>query len=420
MPKNLKYICIWLLVFTATAAIGPVDSTAFEYELGGGVYQGMFAGKNFWDPYTRSFDRDPAYAVSSAYADLSVTSGARLSGFVTGAVDWTHEFEPQSDDDIDPELVHAVVHYSGDRVSADIGKQPFLFGRGLVFDGNEPGLFVSWAIRESRFMEFKAARVRGSSPLVSITAGYRPGFLETVEIVGLYMKDGDNGFADLLNRQIGLDLFSGDGDLFWIGMAADVFAGNVYLSGIGLYQSGRMHVIYPEGTSDYNISAFLIDIEASCNLTDIFSASAFLFSASGDRHPGNVGFHAFVSPFAFNTRADVFFNGGIDGHDTFEGFSLAGIRPAGVVAPGVSLTFQPDPKWLAELSTAVFFPQAHSDDPGSWYGWETDLSITRTWRENNTAYLLLGLFNSGDMLGVSGGERPDTILSVMAGVSLWF
>ncbi len=420
MIDALKYICIWLLLFSLTALIGPTDSSAFEYDLGGGLYQGFFAGQSFWDPYARRFDRDDAYAVTSAYADMSVDSGTRFSGFITGAVDWVHDFKPESQDDVTPELIHAFAHYAGDRISADIGKQPFLFGRGLVFDADEPGLYASWTISESYYMDFRAARAFDASPLVSLTAGYRPGFLETVEIFGMYMKDEDNGFADLLNRQIGLDLFSGDGDLFWIGMAADIFVGNVYLSGIGIHQYGRMHVVYPEGTADYNISAYLLDVEASYNLTPALSASAFLFAASGDRHPGSRRFHAFVSPFPYNTRADIFFSGGIDGHDIFEGFSLAGIRPAGVVAPGMTLTITSDPKWLAKLSTAAFFPQAHSGDEGSWYGWETDLSITRTWEQNVSAYLLLGLFGSGDMLKFSEGNRPDTIFNVTAGMNLWF
>ena len=411
---------IRIIFLIGWAATIPAVADALEYNLGAGVFESVRANQNYWDPDTLRFDRDEVYTVSSGYADLSISPGGNITAFLSGTADWIHDFEPESEDDLDVRLLGAYLGYTGENLSADLGRKRFVFGPGLILDDDETGATFLWSPGKSHYVEIKAARAIESSPLASLTAGYRPGFLEKIELFGAWMQDRDDGFADLLNRQAALDIFSGDGDLGWLGVSADLFISDLYVSGIGMWQTGRLTVTHPQGENDRDLSAWLFDAACSYNLTSAFSTAIFLFAASGDRHPAGGDIHAFVSPMPYNPRADIFFSGGLDGSDITEGFSLAGVRWPGVIAPGVELSWQPRPEWLAILTGVILFPE---DGPGgdrTPYGWETDLTIARTWGDFNEVFVGLGLFMPGELLESPAGERPDPILGGTAGISLFF
>ena len=415
MKIGFKPIYILLLLLGGWAA-AEQSATAFEYHLGGGLFDTFHVNRNFLDPDTLRFNRDESYMVTSGLADLSVSGNGRISGYLSGSADWIHDFEPDDSDDVDVRLVNAYLRYAGEKISADLGKERFVFGRGLILDDDKTGLSFAWSPLKSKYLELKAARADESSPLVSVTAGDRPGFLEKIELFGAYMHDGDNGFADLVNRRDPLnDPFSGDGDIGWAGVAADLFISSLYVSGIAMWETGRMTLDRGPLETSIDLSAWLFDAQASYNLSPALSSGIFLFAASGDSSAQNGKFRGFISPLPYNPRADIFFSGGLDGSDISEGFSLAGALPPGVIAPGVELTFQPNSNWMAKLSSAAFLPEAETARAGNWYGWETDLSVTRTWGETAEIFIILGAFEPGDLL-----ESVDTIMSGRIGLSLFF
>jgi hypothetical protein len=412
MKCRVKGLVLALSVFWLVSIVAlPAFAESFEYDYGFTNFSGLAARDNFWDPDTRDFNRDERYGYTSLYGDLAVRPAGRLSGYVSGGLEWLHEFEPDTTDDLDLEWISGYLKVAEDVFSATAGKQPFQFGRGLIYDDDDLGLSVRLPVRKAWAVDVNAAAAFDRSPLVAAGLAYKPGFLEEIRVFAAYLQDEEDGFADLLNRNLRTPLFSGDGRLYWAGMEADRFIGPIYFSGIAMAEFGSFSVRSPVNHQDFDVSAYLLDAELSYSLTPELSAGGFCFLASGDKHPASQDLHAFISPYPYNDRTDIFFSGGFDGQDITDGFTLAGIRWPGVIAPGFSLFWQINGNWLAEATAAAFFPEDRPSENRSWYGWEAEGMISYTWPQGHEMELSLGFFEHGDMFEARTGKRPEAILA---------
>jgi hypothetical protein len=259
-----------------------------------------------------------------------------------------------------------------------------------------------------------------TSPMALLALGYRPGFLETLEVFGAGFHDADDGMADLLMPfSDGADVRT-SGNLFWIGAMADVFIKKAFVSGMWIQQFGTVDMDRLSVSEEMEVSAFLMDVEISYRLLEEVSASAFLFIASGDSRPVDDQLTAFVSPMPFNDRTAIFFNGGFARYDVEEKVSLGGVIWEGIIAPGIGIDYQLYPEIVTKLTVALLFPQNNSISRDDWYGWETDVRATYEFYPNQKVFAEAGVLAHGNYWKERVGYRPDPSARLAAGLDLTF
>ena len=421
-PKGFQQVKI---LFLACAFIfSPDAGFALEYRTGWAFFDAFFKENNYLysqpDAESGTLITDDTYAILGVYPYIGLDFNEHFSAYFQAGFDWTHSWEAEDSEDWDADVIGAAMSYASSAFSTDVGVQPFRPGKGLISYGDEPGISFQFNGWDRAYIKGDVFEVLETSPMAMLTLGYRPGFLETVEVFGAGFHDADDGMADLFTP------FSDDvditttGNLFWAGAAADVFIGKAYVSGMWIQQFGAVDMDRPAVSDELEVSAFLMDMEISYPLLQAVSASVFLFAASGDSQPLDDHLTAFVSPMPFNDRTAIFFNGGFARYDVEERVTLGGVTWNGVVAPGVGLDYQPYPEIVTNLTVALLFPENDSFSREDWYGWETDARVAYEFYPNQKVFFEAGILSHGNYWKERVGYRPDPSTRLVAGLDLFF
>ncbi|NOY68943.1 MAG: hypothetical protein GXP53_05545 [Deltaproteobacteria bacterium] len=418
MPRAIFFFAA-VLMATITSIPDGGTSYALDYRINGAFFDGIYSHARYWDPDTNGFDRNETYHVADLYTGITAPVSPRMNLYLAGDLVWYHSWRPDSEDDIKADLSNASLNLNDENIKINLGYQLFSFGKSLVFYDSAPGAHLSWNGPARFYADLSAARVMGRSSIASITLGARPGFLEDTAIFFIRMHDANDGFARMVDPGYLLLPLENTGNLYWYGMKWDIFVGDLFVSGIVMGQSGSLDLKYDTLSSTVQVEAFAGDLKCTYPVSDTVSTGVFLFCASGDSRPLSGKVRAFVSPRPYNNSSIIFFNGGLDAQDITDRFSFAGIRWPGVIAPGITYTWQPKTNLAAELSALVLYPE---DAPAgrSWYGWETDLRMTWDINEKFSLFANMAMFRHGDMFETIDGTRPDPIYAGNTGINLFF
>ncbi len=396
---------------------------AFDYQFGAEVFEGVFKEDNFTDESEAFFDYDATYNIFAVYPNAYINFNDNFNAYALAELEWFYAWDdPSADDksDLDATLADLFLNYTGTDLTVDVGLVPFALGKGVVFYSDEPGVAIRYDGWRRTYIKGEMFRVFDHSPMATLTLGYVPGFLESVEFVGAWYQDADDKIAKLYQSVYEETEPASEGDLFWAGLQADFFVSDFYISGLMLQQFGSVEIDDGKTLTDYDVSAYLVDLELNYNLSNQFSSGIFFFAASGDTHPASGNLHAFMSPMPFNPRTAIFFNGGFERYDVEEAVVLGGVTWDGVMAPGVKFEYQPDFKFAAELAVAMLFPQGHLFDSDDWYGWEADMRVSYAFYQNHQVFVEAGILNHGNFFKKTVGFRPDSATRLVAGLSLVF
>ena len=418
---------IMLLFFLGTAVFIiwlPADSGhALEYTLGAEVFEGLFVEDNYLDASTATFDYDETYNILGVYPEVYLNFNSSFKVFALVELEWFHTWDAEiaeDENDIDATMANMFINYSKAGFTLDAGLQPFAVGRGVVFYSDEPGVSIRYDGWRRVYIKGEGLRVFDHSSMATLAVGYKPGFLESVEIVGAWYHDADDGIAELYQPFYEDTTLESSGDLFWTGLQAEFFVYDLYISALMMQQFGSVELDDGTDLSDFDISAYLVDLEAGYNISGQLSVGVFFFSASGDSSPMAGNLHAFMSPMPFNPRTSIFFNGGFARYDIEEAVLLGGVTWDGVSAPGIRFEYQPNYKVDVKLVGAMLFPQSELFDSARWYGWEADMRVSYEFYKPHQLFVEAGLLTHGNYFEKLYGIQPDHSARVVTGFSLVF
>ena len=321
----------------------------------------------------------------------------------------------------------AYLNVASKKFSLQLGLLPFYIGRGLIISDHEPGITLEYRTKKNLYFSLSNALTKESSPLTSLSVGYIPGFLEKIELFGAWLHDINDAFAKTARQSTNyyspyyFDEIKNKGDLYWYGLLADLFVGDILLSLTAIGQYGIFHVdhtlyiykynIIPdtitisqmiEGQTDFILPAYLIDIEAQYNISDWLTLGAFFFlspgNASVQQGKRQQNLTIFLAPSPYSPRSTIFFNGGYSGGNDPDALYNVGVRWFGVISPGLEFYLQPTRDLSAEINFSLFFPQDNPFDKYRWYGWETDLNINYSWRDKHHLFFQAAFFQHGDFI----------------------
>jgi len=399
---------------------------AFEYQFDVEIFEGLFKEDNYLDEAAGTFDYDETYNILGLYPECTIDFGGNISGYALGELEWFYswdaadQYDQSDENDQEAKLSDVFLSYSLSGFSVDVGLQPFLVGKGIVFYGDEPGIAFRYDAWKDTYIKGDIFQIFDNSTMAKMTFGYVPGFWESVEIIGAWYHDADDRIAELYEPFYENADLESSGHLFWVGGQADFFVDNMFVSCLMLHQFGSVEIDDGSGGPDLDVSAYLIDLELNYNISSQFSAGAFVFTASGDRNPMKGSLNAFISPMPFNQRTVIFFNGGFERYDIEEAVLLGGVTWDGVIAPGVKFEYQPNLKIVTELVVALLFPQGDLFNTDVWYGWEADARLSYEFYQNHKLFVEAGIFEHGDFFKNKYGFQPDPATRVVAGISLIF
>ncbi len=392
----------------------------FDYRFGVEVFEGLFKEDNYLDEASGTFDYDEIYNILGIYPEGYVYFGGNIGGYAYGELEWFHSWDAEDKDDLEAKLADVFLSYSASGLSVDVGLQPFAVGEGVVFYSDEPGIAFGYDGWKHTYIKGDVFRIFDNSTMAKMTLGYRSGFLESVEVIGAWYHDADDRIAELYESFYEDADLESAGNLFWVGGQADFFIYDIFVSCLMLHQLGSVEIDDGAGGLDFDVSAYLMDLELNYNISSQFSAGTFIFTASGDHSPQTGSLNAFMSPMPFNRRTAIFFNGGFERYDIEEAVQLGGVTWDGVIAPGVKFECQPNMKIIAELVAALLFPQGDLFDTDAWYGWEADARLSYEFYQSQKLFVEAGVFDHGNFFKQKYGIRPDVATRIVAGMSLIF
>jgi hypothetical protein len=287
---------------------------------------------------------------------------------------------------------------------------------------------------DTTYLEIKAAQVEDTSPMVGAAVGYRPGRFERLELFGIWFSDHDDIFAGSLPLRIqALTNPTSEGNLYWIGASAELFAGPALFSMVAAYQTGRFTIedtlrnaSPPPTMLSYkytqDVDAYFIDMSLEGNVVEWASLGAFCFVASGDAKRVNGPLKAAIGINADNPRMTIFFDPDFLDRDNEDRFSFSGVTSGGVIAPGIGLTLQPLDDLTVDVSAATFFAQEALPSGEQWYGYEIDLGATVRLFEQHALFVDVARFEHGDYFEAWLGRSaaPDPAMRVVIGARLVF
>lgn len=400
-------------------------------------------------PKDLHFVRDRSYNLLSLRPSLIVTAANGVSGYLAADVFWektVDEFRgnlvkwdltggtpvdppdtADEDDGVDADITTAYLSFKGRHVSVDLGIQPVAFGNGLIMADDTLAASIDMSMDDT-YLIAKAARVMNHSPMVGLTLGYRPGHYERLEIFGIWYQDRDDTFAysTPFSWQVFNDL-SSEGDLYYMGAAAELFVGDSLLTLVGAYQTGRYSIAYesifgPSGKVRVDVQAYFADIGLLRNLTQWCTAELFCFFASGDAQPTGDKLEAFVSVTPYNPRAAIFFDPDFLDISDDRRLTYSGGFFNGVIAPGISLTFGTEKGFSAEAALICMYAHEHLDDGSQFYGWEVDASVSYTLANKYKLFVEAAHFEHGDYFQslFNLDEKSDAAMRLSIGVQAIF
>jgi hypothetical protein len=420
------FICIVAMVISLAAGRVSADEGPYAYQLGATLSNHFFGEQNYLDRDTGNFDRDNAYNLLRLSPELSVSAWNHWSAYALADADWTHYWLPFDDNELELRLVNAYGGYARGAVTVEAGLMPLLFGNGLILASDEPAVSVEYEVSRSVSFHVSGGQVMSASPMMSVGLTYRLGFMEKIDIYGVWFNDQDDSFAAMLDRLMPVDDLSSSGNLFWLGMSSEVFAGPLYLSCTALAEYGDMTLGWGDRRAQFDIRAYLVDLEAGYNFSESVSADVFCFLASGDSRPLRGDLYTFVSPLPYNSRTGIFFNPDfLDYYKLKDRYQVnmlspGGMTMAGVVAPGIKVEYQPFPMVIIDAVAATFFPQDKPADGRDWYGWEGDLRLTLNISDTKQILLEFDSFQHGNYATSALGGKPDPAYRLLGGFYVHF
>ncbi len=401
------------------------DKTAhsLEYRFGADVFAGLFQEKNLFSETSRAFDQDDRYSILGAYPALRLDFTDNVRGAIIGELECIHSWEAASDDRLTEDettagIAHAYLGYTSSSWTVDAGKLPFRIAGGRILSSEEPGASFAWSGRGKTFGRGDVFMAFDQCPMAALTWGFRPGFYETIEVTGVWFRDGENRMAELFRPWFFDANIKSSGNLYWIGGNAEFFLGDIYLTAMAFYQFGAVALDFPRAKARMDVGAYMGDVEAFYNISDTLSVSGYLFLASGDRRPLSGDVEAFLSPMPFHERSPVFFSGGFERYDQSESFRLAGVTWAGAASPGLTFSFYDSSGFSATAGAAVMFPDGELMDFDDWIGWETDVALSYEYDARRRVLVGGGMFFHGDYVRSISGVRPDPAHRLSASVVL--
>lgn len=367
--------------------------------------------------------------VFSPYAEFSY--GDTLSAFFLSNFSGIHYFDDH-DDDVDGELANAFACLKNKSSLICAGLQPFNFGRGLIYDENEPGLSVDLGTHDRLKVNIMAAALDQSSSLWSINFVYIPSLFEKFEVFSAYYNAGDQAFSRNFYAfeersymgtpyLVGLPLNSGD--LMYAGGGFDVFMFGAYVRMTAIAQKG--HITFSTDKARINrkmeVTSFIADLDVSRNIGELWSFSILTRIMSGG--PSDLEsnkLHSYISPLPLTLRSLVFDNDQFAPEDYRDGIVSRSMTLSGLVAPGLSLTCTPTDNLLLKSMASLFYPYDQPGENQTFYGWEWDISLFWTVNSWLNYSFEAGYFQHGDVFKNEQGEKPPPASRVITGITVSF
>ncbi len=415
-----------LILLSALAFMPSMAANASDIRLGIDIGESVYSQNNYLDrgdldlPGELPFSRDVTYNLVNIYPMLSFSLAEGVDVIFQGDIHLEHHFDDVEEDEAEAELTGAYLSFDNRRLAMDIGIQPVQFGKGHILTDEAPAVDIKLRAGDGYF-GFTAARVLDQSPVIGLTLGYTPGFLEHLSLFGVWFNDQDDAFARSipLRFQVLPDPES-EGDLYWIGASADLFIGKALFSMVGAYQFGQVTRINANNRVSKDTAGFFGDLSLEANLSSSWSAGVFCVVASGDDSPLQGDINAFVSVQSYNSRADIFFDPDFLDYDNEERLTYGAGFFGGVIAPGLTLSFAPAEDWRIDAVAATFFAHEALDDDSRWYGWEADLGIQYTFGRYYTLYGQASRFWHGDYYEALLDESNDPASRLVVGLKASF
>ncbi len=373
---------------------------------------------NGFDSTNKTFERDEIRNRLFISPLISCSFSDSVEAILSGDAEWTRSTKSPTDT-IDFTLRNAYLGWSQNGLSLKAGLQTFYIAKGLILYDDEPGLSAEFK-QGSTVLDAKAAIIEDSSPLIELGVAYQPVFFEHVRLFGTWFSDRDNGFAEAVHNALHPTPFSSRGDLYWYGLDIGWFLKKAYLSGIFVKQNGASTLKWKHREKRVHLSAYLLDIGLEYGFSDALSGELFVFVASGDKHPRRGRFKSFIAINPYNSRSAIFFNGGIDEPFSTDKLSLSGITMAGVIAPGVKMTFEPENRFSAELGFTALFPAKRPGGKRDFYGWEADSIFTFHATSNMDCMIEIDYFHLGSFFERRRHHNPSAVLNLIVGFDIFF
>ncbi len=410
------------LLFVAFGACAclclPVLAYPFDVNFEAALLDRIIVEQNGFESQTRAFEHDEIRnrLFLTPLISCALTDSAEF--LFTGDLEWTRSNQAPKDN-LEFTFRNALLGWSHKGLRIKAGLQTFSIGRDLILYDDKPGLDAQY--KKKHFVaDAKAAFLDGASPLVDLGIAYQTTFFEHVRFFGTWFSDNDNSFAQALQNGLHPSPSTSRGDIFWYGVDFGWFLKKAYLSGVLIRQTGNSTLEWRHRSKSLNLSAYMLDLSLEYGLTDEITAQIFLFAASGDKKPRQGDFESFVALNPYNQRSAIFFNGGIDEPFSTDKLSLSGVTMAGVVAPGMKLSFDSGNIFSSELSIAALFPESRPNSKKDFYGLEADAVLTFHTGSKADFMIEVDYFSLGDFFKRRWRHGPSAVLNFIIGFDIYF
>jgi hypothetical protein len=347
-----------------------------------------------------------------------------------------------------------------------LGRRRFTVGDGFIYDDYGSGVDATvdvgavgpqWDLGAAIFLPTRdrPARAGTLSPMIALRGDFLPSLFEhaggflafyqdrTDSVAELFRsahleasvmrvraaQPGTAGFAREQLRLAGalVDLgLSGRANLTWVGTSGSISPGRSQLLGwTGALLLGRAELRYEipgEAPVDYRvpISGKMAQLRYKLDLHPAIAAGVSFLYLSGDLPPEEKRrrgerqrYGGFLGIAPYVTATNLFFNGGLSESFAARQATAPGVNGRGVIAPGLSLTWDPT-TWLgAELKGAYLIADEVGPFGGRQYGPEVDLTVSSSFVD----WMVLAA--EGDVLlpgDFFGGGKP--VFKFVLGVDL--
>lgn len=427
----IAILVVFFCFFSFTASAEETSDVDYNIDIGAAyVVQDNFLRSGILRRlHDTHLTKNRSYGLIDILPSLSVRANEWVQGYFGVSVTWENPEDEWQDDPLESEVTSAYLSLKSNRIRADIGIQPVEFANGFILADNVLAAVINGS-HGNGYAEVKAAHVLDGSPMAGVTLGYRPGYFERLELFGIWLNDREGILADSLpftrldtrldTLQALIDLKS-EGNIYYIGGAADLFVGDTMLTIVGAYQTGEYTIEYlANGRAEVSVNAYFGDIGLAKNLGDNFSVELFCHLASGDNTFRDRDLEAFFAATPYNPRAAIFFSPEFMDNDDADRFSFTGGGFGGAVAPGINLTLISE--WGLTAEAALIYLYAHQslEDGSQWYGWEADLSLSYAFAKKYRLYVEAARFEHGDYFESLLDEQIDPAVRFVAGIDASF
>jgi len=392
-----------------------------EYQFGIEIIENYLSQTHYLDQYLNRFSYDQSSNLIAVGPNLLFKPSREISGYFRGYIYWDYLFEDNYTEveGIDTYFSDAYMEYKNRKWFVRLGLQPMKFGNGLIFLDDVIAASI-YHKQGSFYWNIYGAKVMDKSPIVGGSMGYQLGLFQQIETFILYYEDRENAFSQTLGQILAENDLTNEGYLSWFGLSSELFIGDVYLTLVGVYQTGQMDFVYLKRPLKRELSAYLFDIGSEINITNRFSMGLFCFFASGDKQPPWDDFSAFISPLPYNSRASIFFDPDFIGLDETSSLIFGGVTPYGVIAPGLNLTLEPLRDLLIKSQVTLLYPHYKPSEEKSWYGWELDLEISYRFNDKTIIYMEIERFEHGDFFKTTSELEPSAAVRLTIGGQMQF